>query len=110
MSEPKIAVVKDANYKTIVVSGMFGGRRPGFFEAIVYSDELVADEAVNSMTLNPEKASIKRTLQCRLYFDPITAKSILSWLNDHIAKYEGEFGKIPIPGKEAKLPSGAPYS
>jgi len=97
MAAPKIEVVEDPQYCTIIVNGMFGGQRPGYFEAIVYTDELVAKEALGTVSLAPERAYIKRTIRCRLVLDPVTAKSIANWLNDHVKAYENTFGPIPSP-------------
>lgn len=94
---PKIEVIEDPEYKTLVVNGMFGGHRPGYFEAIIYTDELMAKDALSTAKLAPELAFIKRTLKCRLVIDPSTAKSITKWFNEHIQIYERMFGKIPTP-------------
>ena len=95
MAAPKIEVTEDGNFRTILVNGMFGGHRPGYFEGVVYTDEMVATEALATVNLAPERAYIKRTIQCRLVMDPVTAKSIASWLNEHVKEYEAAFGKIP---------------
>ncbi|MEM2926005.1 MAG: hypothetical protein QW220_06050 [Candidatus Bathyarchaeia archaeon] len=95
--EPKVEVAKDPNYRTILVNGLFGGHRPGFFEAIVYTDEMVAEDALATLRGDPSKVRIRRTLQCRLLMDPVQAKSIAKWLTGHIAEYERTFGKIPTP-------------
>lgn len=95
--EPSISVEKHPDFKTIIVSGMFGGHRPGYVEAVAYTDELVADDALKSIKPDSTKIAIKRTLQCRLYFDPATAKSVAQWLNKHILDYETEFGTIIVP-------------
>jgi hypothetical protein len=94
-----IQVEKHPDFRTIIVSGVFGGHRPGYFEAITYTDELVADEALATPVTDPTKAHGKRTIQCRLYFDPLTAKSIAAWLNGHVADYEKEFGAIKTPAE-----------
>ena len=94
---PKIEVVEDQEYKTIIVNGMFGGHRPGYLEAIVYTDELVATEALGTAKLAPERAFLKRTIKCRLVFDPVTAKSVSKWFSTHINEYEKMFGAIPSP-------------
>lgn len=96
MSEepPRIEVRKDERYRDIIVNGIFGGPRPGFFEAILYTDELVVDEAVKSVPFNNEKLYLRRTIQCRLVMDPVQAKSFAMWLNRHIQSYEKTFGKI----------------
>ena len=98
---PEIIVERDPSYRSIVVSGVFGGHRPGFFEAIVYTDELVADDALSSIPPATERIKIKRVLQCRLVMDPVQAKNLLQWLKQHIDRYEKEFGEIkPAPKEE----------
>jgi hypothetical protein len=95
--ERPIQVEKHPDFRTIIVSGVFGGRRPGFFEAITYTDELVADEALTTPVMDSTKARGKRIIQCRLYFDPFAAKSVAQWLSGHVADYEKEFGPIKTP-------------
>ena len=56
---PTINVERDDEYKTIIVNGVFGGHRPGYFEAIVYSDEIVADEALGEIPPDNKKISFK---------------------------------------------------
>jgi hypothetical protein len=110
---PKIVVEKNDNYRTIIQSGIFGGHRPGFFEWIIYSDEMVADEAVNTLPPDPSKVSIKRTLHCRVVLTAIEAKNMAEWLNNRIATYERMFGKILTPkdlGKAVKGAKKPPYS
>jgi len=99
---PEVVVERSPDYKTIIVSGVFGGHRPGFFEAIVYTDELLADEALASIPPDAERFKIKRTLQCRLVIDPVQAKSLLEWLKRHVEQYEKEFGEIRPSPKEEK--------
>ncbi|MCP8307647.1 MAG: hypothetical protein H3Z53_06995 [archaeon] len=94
---PRVEVQRDEKYQTILVSGVFGGHRPGFFEAILYRDELVADEALSTAVPSPEKVYLRRTLQCRLVMDPFQAKNFAQWLIHHINEYEKLFGKIPTP-------------
>jgi hypothetical protein len=97
MAVPKIEVTTSADYRSIVVNGLFGGHRPGYFEGILYTDELEGKDALSTAQLAAERAFVKRTIQCRLVIDPVTAKSIAKWLNEHIAMYEQTFGKIPTP-------------
>jgi hypothetical protein len=97
MTAPKIEVFEEPNYRTIIVNGVFGGHRPGYFETIIYTDELIAKESLGTAALAPERAFFKRTLQCRLVMDPVTAKSVAKWLTEHIDQYEKLFGKIPTP-------------
>jgi hypothetical protein len=95
MAAPKIEVSEDSGYKTIVVNGLFGGMRPGYFELIVFTDELAGKDALGTINLAPERAYIKRTIHARLVMDPVTAKSIGQWFEQHIEEYEKTFGKIP---------------
>ena len=97
---PKINVKKAEDYKTIIVNGVFGGHRPGFFEVIVYTDELVADDVLGSHQPDPKKIQIDRTIQCRLILDPLQAKSFVTWLSQHIKQYEEMFGEIKLEKKE----------
>jgi hypothetical protein len=82
-----------------IVNGVFGGHRPGFFEAVVYTDEMMADEALSKAPPLSEKVKIRRILQCRLIMDPIQAKSLFNWLSNHIKEYEKLFGKIVLPSE-----------
>jgi hypothetical protein len=100
---PEVNIEFSPDYRTIIISGIFGGHRPGFFEAVVYSDELNPVEAFKTIQPDVTKVKIKRTMQIRLYFDPIQAKSILKWLSEHVQQYEKSFGVIPEPGKEGKF-------
>ena len=104
---PKITIEKHEGYRTIFQSGVFGGHRPGFFEWVVYTDEMIADEALSTLPPDPNKVYIKRTLQCRIIVTPEQAKSMAEWLNNHIREYEKKFGKIITPketGGEKKPP------
>jgi len=109
---PKVEIHKDEKYRTIIVSGVFGGHRPGFFEAILYTDELVADETLSTAVPSPEKAYLRRTLQCRLIMDSFQAKNFAQWLIYHVNEYEKLFGKIPAPEEVKQRSKGeepSPY-
>jgi len=92
---PKVVAEKHEHYRTINVNGFYGGHRPGFFEAVVYTDEMITEEALSSIPPDSNKIKIKRTLQARLVIDPFQAKSFLKWLSEHTKQYETTFGKIP---------------
>ena len=89
-----IEVARNENYRTITVNGLFGGSRPGYIEAILYTDEMIADEALKEPVPDPAKIKILRTLKCRLIMDPIQAKLISDWFIKQISEYEKRFGKI----------------
>lgn len=95
----RFEVERSPCYRTIVVSGVFGGHRPGFFEAIVYTDELMADRALESQPPDSSKVAVKRTIQCRLLMNPFQAKALLMWLKEHVEAYERKFGEIKLPEK-----------
>jgi len=108
---PKVVLGRHDGYRTIIESGVFGGHRLGFFEWIVYTDEMVADDALGTIPPDPGKVQIKRTLQCILVLTATEAKGLAEWLNDHITEYEMQFGKIVTPkeiqqkGKKGPPPS-----
>jgi hypothetical protein len=97
LTQPRIEVIDDPDYRTIIVNGVFGGHKPGFLEAVVYTDEWVVKEALATLDAPLDKIYIKRTLKCRLVIDPFTAKSVADWLTTHIKQYEESFGKIEAP-------------
>lgn len=102
MSLPKVETQKDPNYRTILTSGVFGGHRAGYFEAIIYTEELIADDALETAKISSDRAFIRRTQQCRLVMDPFQAKSFAEWLNRHIQEYEKKFGKIEMSEETKK--------
>ena len=95
--QAQIEVAKSNDYRTIIVNGLFGGHRPGFIEAIVYTEEMTVDDALETVVADPSKVHIRRTLQARLLIDPVEAKRIARWLARHISEYENKFGKIVVP-------------
>jgi hypothetical protein len=98
LSAPEIVVERSPDYRTIVVNGVFGGHRPGFFEAILYTDEMVTEEALRSASTDPSRIKVKRTTQCRFVMDPIQAKAFATWLQHHITEYERDIHQIPTGG------------
>ena len=107
---PKIVVERHEGYRTIIESGVYGGHRPGFFEWIVYTDELVADDALSTIPPDPAKGYVKRVLQCRLVMTALEAKGLWQWLSDRINKYEKQYGKIITPAEIAKKRKKPPPS
>jgi len=99
---PKVVVEKHEGYRTIFESGVFGGHRPGFFEWVIYTDEMVAEDALSTTPPDPAKVYVKRTLQCTLVLSAVEAKSLVEWLSSHISEYEKTFGKIVTP-KEMEM-------
>lgn len=95
---------KSDTFKTINVSGIFGGHRPGIFEVFVFSDEMEPERALETIPPNPEKMEYGRAIECRLVIDPFQAKSIALWLQQHVEEYEKQFGEIKV-NEETKKPS-----
>ena len=104
MSHPPLNVEYAEDYKTINVNGVFGGHRPGYFEFVVYTDEGDAEKSLAEFPPDPKKIVIKRTIHARMIMDLVQAKSFSKWLNNHISRYERQFGAIPDIGKEGKGP------
>lgn len=100
MSHPPIEIDYAKDYRTINVNGVYGGRRPGYFEAVIYSDQVNPEKALAEIPADPKKTIIIRTLETRLLFTPIQAKVFAKWLSSVIGKYEADFGTIPEPGNK----------
>jgi len=94
---PEIKSEEAADFKRIIVGGFFGGVAPGGLEAIVYSEQREVIKVLETQPLSPNRATIKRIVECELILDPLTMKSISSWLKSKIAEYEKLFGPIPSP-------------
>ncbi len=94
---PKIIVEKHEGYRTIIQNGIWGGRRPGFFEYVIHTDEIMVGESLSTIPPDPSKVQIKRVLQCRIVLDAVQAKILCKWLTQHIEQYEKQFGKIFEP-------------
>ena len=92
---PDVKTEQHPSYRTINVNGVFGGLRGMYVDAILYSEELNAKEALSSADISPLKTSINRTLECRLVIDPLQAKSLAEWLMSKVNEYEIRFGRIP---------------
>jgi hypothetical protein len=101
---PDIETNESPNFRTINVNGIFGGHRPMYFEAVLFSDELKPMKALGQNAA-PEKSTMKRTLECRLILDPYQAKAIAMWMLNHVNDYEKKFGHIPSP-EEIQAKSG----
>ena len=80
MSVPKVEVVRSPDYRTICVDGVLGQTQGGYIEATIFSQETDNTEALSAPVLDVGRYSIRRTMQCRLVIDPITAKGIHTWL------------------------------
>ncbi len=89
-------------YKTINVGGIIGGIRPGFFEVVVYSEEIEIEKALETLQCNPRETTARRTVECRLIMNPFAAKSIAEWLLTNVQEYESKFGEITMENFDEK--------
>lgn len=97
MSLPEFKSEYSPTYKRINVGGLFGKIHPVGLQGFVYSEELLIDKVLATEPVSPNRAMIKRTVECELIIDPMQMKSIQRWLNQKIAEYEKIFGQIPSP-------------
>ena len=97
MSLPEIQGEYSDDYKRILVSGVFGRIQPFGLEATVYSTNSVVDKVLSTEPLSPNRASIKRIVECELIIDPMQMVSLHNWLEGKIKEYETIFGNIPSP-------------
>lgn len=91
MQENKIPfeLVKDDNYRTIYVNGVFGGLDPVEGRMIFYIDEIEPEMDENT----PGKMKVKKIVR-RLLVDirmsPAQFKSIADWMQSHIERFDRE--------------------
>jgi len=95
--KPRFKIEVSPQYRTIMVNGVLGGYRPGFFEMLVFTDEIDPEELRAELS---ESLVVKRTFQCRLVLDPVQAKSLLVWLSQQVSEYEKKFGEIRLPARQ----------
>ena len=100
---PKIETKYSDDYRTIIVSGIYGGHGPTHFDCVVYHDETLTHKALETIPTDSKLNTIMRTIEARLYISPIQAKATLKWLNKHVSDYEKQFGEIPEPSKDGLL-------
>ena len=103
--QPEIEAREHPNFRTINVSGAYGGVRPMYFEVVLYSDEFKLTKVLSTAKTS-DKPLVNRTIECRLIIDPFQAKIISQWLASHVNEYESKFGRIPSPEEiQDKAPS-----
>jgi uncharacterized protein DUF3467 len=107
--QPDVEAKEHPNYRTIIVSGAYGGARPMHFEVVLYSDEYKPIKDLSTTNTLNEKPIVNRTLECRLIIDPFQAKIISQWLTNHVNEYEKQFGRIPSP-EEIQVSAASPES
>ncbi len=97
MSLPEIQGEYSEDFKRIVAAGFFGRVQPFGLEAIVYSSQSIMDKVISTEPISPNRASVKRVIECELLLDPMQMKSLHMWLGKKIEEYEKIFSAIPSP-------------
>jgi len=88
-----------STYKRINVAGIFGGIVPGGLDAIIYSEDRMAEKVLETQPPSPNKVAVKRIVEVDLIIDPMQMKVIHRWLEQKIVDYERIFGNIPSPAE-----------
>ncbi len=98
MSPPEIEGEYSEHFRRIQASGFFGAVQPFGLEAVVYSVQRTSmDKVLAAEPIAPNRATIKRIVECELIIDPMQMKSLHNWLDTKIKEYEKIFGNIPSP-------------
>ncbi|WP_428324781.1 hypothetical protein [Nitrosopumilus sp.] len=97
MSLPEIQGVYSETYKRVLATGFFGSVQPFGLETFVYSTQNVIDRSLETEPISPQRATLKRIVECELIIDPMQMKSLHNWLGKKIKEYEKLFGSIPSP-------------
>ncbi len=98
MSLPEIEGGYSEQYRRITASGFFGAVQPFGLEATVYSTHRTnMDKVLATEPISPNRATVKRVVECDLIIDPLQMKSLHQWLGSKIKEYEKIFGVISSP-------------
>jgi len=98
MSLPELEGEYSEQFRRIAASGFFGSVQPFGLETTVYSTHRTnMDKVLSTEPMSPNRASIKRIVECELVIDPMQMKSLHQWLGLKIKEYEKIFGQIPAP-------------
>ena len=94
---PEILSEYSKDFRRIYLSGIYGHITSSGVESIVYSEEILLDEALKSPKIDRGHVKIKRTVECMLIIDPTQMVALHNWLDTKIKEYEHVFGKILTP-------------
>jgi hypothetical protein len=94
---PDVNAKQAESFKSVNVSGLWGGVSERGLEAVVYSDLAKYEKVLGSAQPQNTKAYIERTIECGLIINPMQMKSIHLWLGQKIKEYESLFAPIPSP-------------
>ena len=88
--KPEIKVSRDLQYREYVVNGVYGGfTGDGNFRMLLYNQQTMPTSDFKSFF-------IERSLKCNLVMSPVTLKTILLWMQEHLKKFEEKFGEIKL--------------
>ncbi len=95
--QPKINNMRAEDYKIVFVDSVFGGSQLDHFHATIQSITADANESLSG------KPTLNRVDEVTLKMTPNQAKSIWTWLGNHIKEYEENFGEIKTPSELGKI-------
>jgi hypothetical protein len=95
--KPKFIRKKSDSFRDVFVTGIFGGHRPDHFEIVVQSSNIDAGG-----TQEEGKPVVNVIDEICLKMTPFQAKLVFNWFDDHVKKFEKEFGEIKIGKKGQK--------
>ena len=98
---PEFENRESEDYKIVFASGVFGGLSPIDGRIILYVDRLVP-EPVRGRPGRDRIEKVIRERQVEIHVTPATWKSIASWMQGHVERFEKRFGTIPQRPKGAK--------
>jgi hypothetical protein len=81
---PPVEIVKDQEYKTIYVNGVFGGLDPVEGRMIFYVD--VIEPGIDGNTMKVKKITRKLLIDVRM--SPVQFRSIAEWMQSHVKRFE----------------------
>ncbi len=84
---PPIEIIKDPEYKTIYVNGVFGGLDPVEGKMIFYVD-ILEPEIDKKMPGAMKVKKIIRKLLIDIRMSPVQFKSIAEWMKSHVKRFE----------------------
>ena len=105
MAQPRLTISKSSDYKTIHVSGAFGGLNPIEGTIIFYIDHHEVEVIDGQMRLK----EIARELLIEIKLSPFEFKSLALWMMKHVKAYEERFGEIEMPKIQEKKPAETTY-
>jgi hypothetical protein len=102
---PTIEVGEKSDFKSVFVTGVYGGLDPGDGRMIVYQARLKPKPDED----RPGELKVGKwlfELQAELHMSPATFKSFAKWMAENVDRYEKTFG--PIPDKPVDLKQQSP--